>query len=454
MESFIMRENGRRMKWIALGMLFLLGAGVASPQPRRTRKPIPAPKTPAAKPAPPAEGAPWPIETLTVVGIRNYTADQVLNVAGIRKGQTAGRAEFEAARERLMATGAFDRVGYHFAPAQDGGGYDASFEVSEMAQMYPVRFEDLPASDAELRAWLKQKDPLFGPKIPATKTELDRYTALIAEFLVSRDYHEPLIGRVVSDNPPELTILFRPAKGRAAVSRTIFTNTGALPAGMLQTAMHGVAIGIPFTEPQYRLLLDTTIRPLYEARGMVRVAFPKIETEPAKDVDGIVVTTQVEPGPVFKLGRVGYQGAGSSAQDLDKLTNLKTDQPVNFDEVKAAGQRIEQSMRRAGYLQVKVEPTRALHDADTKVDVTFQINPGPRFTQGKLEIVGLDVVSEPVIRKMWGLQPGKPFNIDYPDRFLARVKEDGIFDNLNKTRSETKVNADEHTVDVTLYFNK
>ncbi len=442
------------MKWIALVTLLLVTASAAPAQTRRTRKPVPPPKTPVAKTTAPAEGGQWPIETLAVQGIHNYTADQVLTVAGIRIGQTAGRSEFEAARERLIATGVFDRVGYRFNPAQDGKGYDASFEVVEMAQMYPLRFEDLPATDAELRAWLKQKDPLFGPKIPATKTELDRYTGLIAEFLAARNYHEPLIARVVSENPPELNILLRPAKGRAAVSRTIFTNTGALPTGMLQTAMHGVAVGLPYTEPQYRLLLDTTIRPLYEARGMISVAFPKIETEPAKDVDGIVVTTQVEPGPVYKLGRVGYQGAGSSAQELDKLTNLKPDQPVNFDEVKAAGQRIEESMRRAGYLQVKTEATRSLHDADHSVDITFQINPGPRFTQGKLEIVGLDLVSEPVIRKMWGLQPGKPFNVDYPDRFLARVKEDGIFDNLSKTRSETKINADEHTVDVTLYFNK
>ena len=59
-----------------------------------------------------------------------------------------------------------------------------------------------------------------------------------------------------------------------------------------------------------------------------------------------------------------------------------------------------------------------------------------------------------LIRKMWGLPPGKPFNIDYPDHFLARVKGDGLFDNLKTTRAETKVNEGEHTVDVTLYFNK
>jgi outer membrane protein insertion porin family len=441
------------MRLTSLALLFLLIADAGDAQTRRTRKPT-TPAKPAVTTPTPVEGAAWPIETLKVEGIRNYTAEQILAVAGIHIGDIAGKTEFEAARDRLMATGVFATAGYRFAPAKDGKGYDASFEVSEIEQMYPARFEDLPASDSELRAWLKQKDPLFAPKIPATKPELDRYARWIGEFLAKRNYQEPVAGRVISENPGELVIVFLPAKGRPAVARAIFTNTGAITAVVLQTVMYGVAIGIPYTEPQYRLLLDTTIRPLYEARGMIRVSFPKIETEPAKDVDGVVVTTQVEPGPVYKLGKVGYRGAASSVAELDKLANLKSEQAVNFDDVKAAQQRIEQSQRRSGYLHVKSEVKRDLNDTDHTVDLMFQIAPGPQFIQGKLDIVGLDLVSEPVIRKMWGLQPGKPFNVEYPDHFLARVKEDGVFDNLKSTRAETKVNSEERTVDVTLYFNK
>jgi outer membrane protein insertion porin family len=440
-----------RLASLALLLLWIASAGDA--QTRRTRKPASPAKTAPSTPAP-AEGAAWVIETLKVQGIHNYTADQILVVAGIHTGKIAGKAEFEAARQRLLATGVFATAGYRFAPAQDGKGYDASFDVSEIEQMYPARFQNLPASDAELRDWLEQKDPLFAPKIPATKPELDRYAQWIEEFLAKRDYHEPVAGRVISENPSELVIQFQPAKGLPVVARAIFTNTGAVPAGVAQTAMYGVAIGIAYAEPQHRLLLDTTIRPLYEARGLISVSFPKIETEPAKDVDGLVVTTQVEPGPVYKLGKVSFRGAATAEEELDKLAKLKPDEPVNFDEVKAAQERIEQRSRRAGYLRAKSEVKRDVRDADHTVDLTFQITPGPQFAQGKLDIVGLDLVSEPVIRKMWGLQTGKPFNVEYPDHFLARVKEDGIFDNLKNTRAETKINSGDHTVDVTLYFNK
>jgi outer membrane protein insertion porin family len=441
------------MRLVALALLALLIANAGHAQSRQKRKAA-TPATTDNSTSAPANGAAWLIETLKVQGIHNYTADQILAVAGIHAGDTAGTTEFEAARQRLLATGVFATAGYRFVPAKDGKGYDANFEVSEIEQMYPARFEHLPASDAELRALLKQKDPLFAPKIPATKPELDRYAQWIAEFLAARGYYEPVAGRVISENTSGLIVEFLPAKGLPVVAHALFTNTGTVPAGVLQTAMYGVAIGVPYAEPQYRLLLEATIRPIYEAHGLIRVMFPKIETAQAKDVDGLVVTTQVEQGPVYKLGKVSFRGAPSSSAELDKLAKLKTNEPVNFDDAKAAQQRIAEKMHREGYLHVSSEVKRDPHDTEHTVDLTFQITPGPQFTQGKLDIVGLDLVSEPVIRKMWGLPSGKPFNIDYPDHFLARVKGDGLFDNLKTTRAETKVNEAEHTVDVTLYFNK
>ena len=424
-------------------ILLLIAANFASPQTRRPRKPAAPASTAAAK----TDQTSWPLETLKVEGNKNYTPAQILAVAGLRIGQMVGKPEFEAARERLDATGVFDRVGYRFAPAKDGKGFDGTLEVAEMGQMFAVRFEDLPVSDAQVREFLKQKDPLFAPKLPATKRELDRYAQWITEFVA-----QPVIGKLTNEGSPDLMILFRPAKQKPSVARVIFKDTGDLPAGVLQTAMFGVAVGMVYGEPQFRLLLDTTIRPLYDAKGMIRVAFPKIETETAKDVTGIVVTVQVEPGPVYKLGKVTIQGVDPDS--LPKLAKLESGKPVNFDEVKAAQERIADSMHRTGYIQVTSQVKRDVHDAEKTVDVTIAVTPGPQFAMGKLDIVNLDIETEPVIRKLWGLQPGKPFNTDYPQHFLDRVKEQGIFDNLKATRAETKVNQKENTVDVTLYFNK
>ncbi len=413
---------------------------------------------PRVKPAATVDRGPVPtsytVENLMVEGNHQYTPEQIFAAAGLRVGQKAGKAEFDAAREKLVASGAFDNVSYRYAPSQDNEGYDATYEVAEVAQVYPIRFQELPAGDGQLRAWLKQKDPLFGEKIPATKPVVDRYVAWISEFLAKQGYRQPVAGKLNADVGEDLAVVFRPAKGPPAIAHVVFTGTGEIPAGTLQTAMYGVAIGVLYSEPRVRLLLDNTIRPIYEAHGLLRVAFPKIETAPAKDVDGTTVTIQVTPGPVYKLERVSFVGADYSRSEWKDLAKLKTDQTVNFDDVKAAQERIRLNQRRAGHLDATSQVKRDVNDTEHTVAIEFEIDPGPLYKVGKVDMVGLDLVSEPEIRKMWGMAPGRPFNVEYPDHFLARVKELGVFDNLKTTRAETKINAKNHTVDVILYFNK
>ena len=91
-----------------------------------------------------------------------------------------------------------------------GKGYAATIEVTEVTQLFPVVFEDLPAEDAQIRTWLKVKDPLFGPNSPVTEPALTRYKQLVSEYLASRNYHEPISANLASENPPELAVVIRP----------------------------------------------------------------------------------------------------------------------------------------------------------------------------------------------------------------------------------------------------
>jgi outer membrane protein insertion porin family len=50
------------------------------------------------------------------------------------------------------------------------------------------------------------------------------------------------------------------------------------------------------------------------------------------------------------------------------------------------------------------------------------------------------------------MKEGKVANPEYPDHFLDRIREEGLFENLGATKAEVKVNDTTHTVDVTLNF--
>jgi outer membrane protein assembly factor BamA len=86
------------------------------------------------------------------------------------------------------------------------------------------------------------------------------------------------------------------------------------------------------------------------------------------------------------------------------------------------------------------------------VDVAVHIEPGAQYTMGKLTIVGLDLNGEAEITRIWTLKEGKTLNPEYPDHFLKRIKEEGLFDGLGETKADVKVDAQKHTADVTLTF--
>ncbi len=157
------RRNGRARPGVYNEcMLFLLMALLLSPPASAVQK------RPARAPKPAVQTA-WPVESITVTGNREYSREQILAAAGIKVGQVVGAKDVEAAQKRLLAAGVFDEVGVRFGPAAGGKGYAVSFELVEAGPLFPVRFEDLPASREELMKVLKQSDPFFGPKIPATE---------------------------------------------------------------------------------------------------------------------------------------------------------------------------------------------------------------------------------------------------------------------------------------------
>ena len=131
--------------------------------------------TPAPAPAEPQQQTVFPLETLKVEGNRRIPAEKIIAVAGLKIGAAVVKADFDAARDRLLATGAFESVGCEFKPSASNTGYAGVIEVVEVEQLYPYRFEDLPLSDEAIRAALRKQESLMGDQIPGTKDVLDRY---------------------------------------------------------------------------------------------------------------------------------------------------------------------------------------------------------------------------------------------------------------------------------------
>jgi outer membrane protein insertion porin family len=397
-----------------------------------------------------AQTEPFPIEILKVTGQERIAPEKILAISGLKLGMEVSKADFDAARARLLATGAFETVGYVFKPSADKKGYDATLQVVEAVQVFPYRFEDLAIDPEAARAALRKQEPILGDEIPASKQVLDRYNAVLQKMAGDK---VKVTARVVTEADGESVIVFGPNIPHPQIAEVKFAGNQVLPSTQLMRALADVAVGTPYSESQFRQMLDSTVRPLYEARGRIRVSFPKITTENSMLADGVAVITTIDEGPAYSFG--SFNLAGIAPQDKTELLRVANVQPndvANFDDVKAGIGRVIARFHSRGYMQATSRIDRSVDDKAHKVDVTATIDAGPQFTMGKLDIKGLDINSEPVIRKMWTLKPGAPFQPEYPDSFLKDIRAQDLFDNLGKTKAETKVDDSSHTVDVTLMF--
>jgi outer membrane protein insertion porin family len=402
-----------------------------------------------ASPKKPALPAAFPLRAIHVRGNKNLPEPAIISVTGLTPNQNVGKADLDAAKDKLLATGMFETVAFQFEPGPDGQCCIANFDVAEVTALFPIQFENIPEPQADIQAFLKSHNPLYRPELPGTTQVIDFYARQIEQFLASRNHAGKVVGSLVQTGKNEFKITFRSSESIPAISNVTFTGNKAISSVKLQNAINDVAFGQPFTRDSFRLLLDSQIRPLYDALGMIRVKFPMVTTEPDPRVKGVSVHVTVEESAVYKLDKVTISGAG---RELVNTAKIKTGDIVNFDEINLGLDRVKAELRRQGYMHVDGDVERQIDDKAMSVSVVLKIEKGAQYTFGKLTIEGLDLNGEPAVRKMWSVEEGKPFNALYPQYFLDRVREAGMFDGLGATKFTTNIDEKTYVVDVTLIF--
>lgn len=392
------------------------------------------------------------LAAITIKGNSNFTAEQVIRESGLRIGQAAGVKEFDAAQGRLLDAGVFSSVSYRYDPAPDQPGkVAATINVVEVPQMYGFRTEELGVNDAELTKWMSQRDTLFGTKIPATDKVLDRFSKEVTQYLAAKGKNEEVAGRVTSENGT-LVVVFRPSR-LPSVAEIYFKDNHAVDNVTLQKAAANSGIGAVYTERRFREVLDASVRREYEAKGYMAAKFTKLETAPAKGNKGVAVTVTVEEGPVYKLEDVQVSGVENGKLLLRKAA-IKLGETIDMNAVNAGIDEMLRTMRRDGYIKVVEETQRQLNHEKKTAIIQVHMTPGPQYSMGALTLEGLDISTEPHIRKLWSLKKGKPFDNEYPDYFLRRLREDQVFDNPGDMKSYVTVDDKELRADVKLWFGR
>jgi outer membrane protein assembly factor BamA len=382
------------------------------------------------------EPPPGPLHSISVKGNSVYQAEAIAAESGLKIGQRVSQAQIEQARKKLQDLELFTSIAFDYRTSPGASPqYDVTFEVTENPQLFPMRFERLGDPEA-IRNYLKEHVDLYADRIPGTDGALQRYRSAVEAFVAQTSPNTKVRAVISNDDPKELAVLFTPNIPAPTISQVQVSGNEAVDTGTILRAV----------------ILDGAIKPVYAAKGYAAVSFPKVEVEPSKTNAGVVVKVQIKDGPLFKFGTVRFRGKGLEEDEVRSAITFKPGQTFNAEQMDNFRIELMHRMKRRGMLDANITNETQVDDSKKMVNVIYNVVAGEPYNFAKLDIQGLDINSQPVIEKLWGEKPGHVFNPEYPDFFLKKVQEQGLFDNLADTHADYTADSSTHTVTVHLYF--
>ncbi len=394
----------------------------------------------------------FPLRAVEFEGNRHFSSEALAEVTRLEIGAPARKSDFNAALRHLSETGVFERLEYKYGPLD--GGYRVTFVVEETPELFPVRFDGFDAPDEEIRRMLAAKVPLFGDRVPPTGPMVSTIGNALQNWWKQRGNDSKVEGRLVPSGDERFEMLFGPRRETSNIAFVRFSNAGSLSALELQRKFNQVAMGEAYSEARLRELLHHNVRPLYAEAGYMNVKFCPCATEPDPDTEGLLVQVRVEQGEIYKIGEVTWpQPMPVDPRNLSKVNRIISGVTVNMTGAYDTMAAIAESMKRQGFMKAQATFETAIDHEAKLVHFDISIAPGAQYTFSRLIVRGLDILSEPTIRKRWGMQAGAPFDIRYPAYFLERVKADAMFENLKGANWHMDIDETRKTVDVALVFS-
>ena len=140
----------------------------------------------------------------------------------------------------------------------------------------------------------------------------------------------------------------------------------------------------------------------------------------------VPVAIHIDKGPLYRLRQVKLTGQPDPV--AERALKLKSGDPAVATDVLAAQGHMLEALREDGHALAKVEtPVAVLIPPATGLDVSYEVQPGPRVDLGPITIQGLDRVHESYVRRRLLLHAGERFDPRKIDKAREDLAAAGVF---------------------------
>src|SRR5438045_1340598 len=193
-------------------------------------------------------------------GEKHLSDARVVAITGLVLGSDVGRADLQAGADKLVQTGLFDQVSYHF---ETRTGVVVTYHVEESPRI-PAYFDNIPwFADSELADAIRKKIPFFDGTLPEGGGTVDQAADAVKELIASHGLQVTLEHEVIANPTGEGTVQMFKVKGPALrIERLEFSDASLLNSKTVQQHLTEI-IGKPYSRMTIDLFLTEAIRPVY-----------------------------------------------------------------------------------------------------------------------------------------------------------------------------------------------
>ncbi len=375
------------------------------------------------------EGA---VQRIIVVGNERIEQSTILSYLPIQPGDTIGPAKIDLALKALFRTDLFSDVKIALANG------DLTITVVENPIINKVVFE----GNAGLKEDKLRDEVTVRPRGIFTKSKVQTDVQRIIELYRRSGRISAMVSPKIVELPQKrVDLIFEINEGpKSGVLRVNFLGNKEFSDNDLrdvvvteQTSLLKFFSNNANYDPD-RLEYDKEqLRKHYRNRGFYDFRVISAEAELAPDKNGFVITFTVHEGPQNKFGKVDVE---TQLKKLDKdllraLVPIRAGDIYEDERIENATDTLTFAAGAAGFASVDVRPRYTANRETKTVDVTFEVNEGPRVYVERIDIVGNTQTLDYVIRREMNLVEGDAYNRALVDRSKNSIRALGFFKDVD-----------------------
>ncbi len=395
-------------------------------------------------------------------GLKTLSEAQITTLSQLQKGSQVGKADLQAAADRLLQTGLFAKVNYNFQTK--GEDLTVTFQLEE-APRVPIYYDNLPwFSDGELGDAIRKKIPFFDGTLPEGGAAIDQASDALNDLLASRQLKVTIEHELIANPIGDGTVQKFHVEGGSFTIASVEFGDPALAASHTVQQLLTEVQGKPYSRMTIDLFLSEQLRPLYLQKGYLRVKLGPPEVRLTgnpnqKMPDQIPLFIPVVTGPIYHWKEP--QWTGNSVLSSITLSNefgLKPGDVANGMQIEAGWDRAREEYGHKGYLEPKLEGVASYDDLAATVAYNVTVAEGIQYHYGAMVLTGLSLSAEKKLQQMWNMQPGVIFDKADFEHFLTKLQAHPaeIFGELpvhyDTVGHWLRTDPDKKTVDVLLDF--